>query len=216
MQHRQASMTQSKTTHVADDEPKTSKWKTDLEYFERIGLPMRALKIIRSTGIKQVDGNKQAYNSMKNLFDKRSGSSLMIGEAGTGKTLLASWLIHQLAETRNYNQLEKYKFVNVPKLLFDLKCNFDKRSYENEQIVDKLCKVDFLVLDDLGAEKSSDWVAETIYIVINSRYDRDRSTIITTNLEPAKLAERLGDRIVSRLVEMCDVVRLEGKDWRLK
>ena len=90
-----------------------------------------------------------------------------------------------------------------------------------------------LVLDDLGAERPTEWVRDTFAYILNSRYNRKLTTIITTNFEdrvreprsmgdgarlPSEetLEERIGVRLRSRLHEMCKVIQLEGEDFRAK
>ncbi|EKD46442.1 MAG: hypothetical protein ACD_67C00234G0001, partial [uncultured bacterium] len=76
--------------------------------------------------------------------------------------------------------------------------------------------VHLLVFDDIGAEKSSDWVQETLFVLINHRYEQMLSTILTTNCTLDELATRVGKRITSRLIEMCRCIRMDGEDWRIK
>lgn len=71
-----------------------------------------------------------------------------------------------------------------------------------------------LLLDDLGAAKTSEWTAELTYRLINHRYEHLRPTLITTNLPTADLRTTLGDRIASRLAEMTQRVILTGPDRR--
>jgi DNA replication protein DnaC len=90
-------------------------------------------------------------------------------------------------------------------------------------------ETDVLLLDDLGAWKMTDWMNDTLFYILNSRYMAKRSTIITTNFEDADrdkvlaadhlrrkeyLMERIGQRLRSRLMEMCVVIRMQGDDWR--
>jgi DNA replication protein DnaC len=69
--------------------------------------------------------------------------------------------------------------------------------------LDRLAAVDLLHIDDLGAEHRTEWVLEQLYTIINSRYEDERSTVVTSNLTPEELAEQIGERIVSRLEGMC-------------
>jgi DNA replication protein DnaC len=73
-----------------------------------------------------------------------------------------------------------------------------------------------LVIDDLGAEKSSEWAREILYLIIDKRYSDLLPTIITSNLSPKELAEKLDDRLVSRLMEDAIVIKIDGKDHRVK
>ena len=82
------------------------------------------------------------------------------------------------------------------------------------QFFDRLTSVDLLHIDDLGAEKRSDWVLEQLYALINERYETQRSMLITTNLPHQELEEQIGARTVSRLSQICDQVALFGDDHR--
>jgi DNA replication protein DnaC len=94
---------------------------------------------------------------------------------------------------------------------------------------------DVLVLDELGAVKPTEWVWDTVSLILNTRYNNNRTTIITTNFDdqpaagtsgsisPARaatrgetLGDRIGERMRSRLHEMCRIVTLEGTDFRQK
>src|SRR5919107_1470016 len=66
-------------------------------------------------------------------------------------------------------------------------------------------------LDDLGAEKRSDWVLEQLYALVNERYEAQRSIMITTNLQHEELEEQIGPRTVSRLAQICDEVEILGE-----
>jgi hypothetical protein len=85
-------------------------------------------------------------------------------------------------------------------------------------------EADLLVLDDLGSEKTSEWVEETMNLIVNTRYNERRHTIFTSNYEDTPegetetqdftLKERIGFRIHSRLHEMCDFLEFDGADYR--
>jgi DNA replication protein DnaC len=73
---------------------------------------------------------------------------------------------------------------------------------------------DLVILDDIGAEKPSDWVEEQLYVLIDVRYRMLRSTIFTTNCTMKQLEGQIGSRPVSRIMEMCEGVKVGGEDWR--
>ncbi len=82
-------------------------------------------------------------------------------------------------------------------------------------------RADLLVLDDLGAEKTSEWVEETMNLIVNTRYNEQRLTLFTTNYQdipdetdPNSLLFRIGHRMRSRLHEMAEFVILDGADYR--
>ena len=68
----------------------------------------------------------------------------------------------------------------------------------------RLTSVDLLHIDDLGAEKRSDWVLEQLYAIVDERYASNRSIVVTTNLDHEQLKEQIGERTVSRLAQMCE------------
>ena len=75
--------------------------------------------------------------------------------------------------------------------------------------------VDLLHLDDVGAERQTEWVLEQLYSIVNTRYEDQRAIVVTTNLQPDELAAQIGERTVSRLIEMCgDPLPLFGADRR--
>ena len=89
------------------------------------------------------------------------------------------------------------------------------------EVLKPLLDADLLVLDDLGAERTSEWVQETLGLVVNTRYNAKRPTIFTSNLvdvpdntDPRSFIFQLGARTRSRLIEMCDWVEIQGADIR--
>ena len=103
---------------------------------------------------------------------------------------------------------------SLPRLL-----NLLRGSIESDggllDLLDRLSAVDLLHIDDLGAENTTDWVLEQLYSIVNARYEAKRAIVATTNLLPDELAERLGARTISRLIEICgDCVPLNGQDDR--
>jgi DNA replication protein DnaC len=82
-------------------------------------------------------------------------------------------------------------------------------------LVDRLAGVDLLHLDDVGAERQTEWVLEQLYSIVNARYEDQKAVVVTTNLDPDELATQIGKRTVSRLIEMCgDPLPLFGTDHR--
>ena len=96
---------------------------------------------------------------------------------------------------------------------------YDADSGEDSYLAffERLTSVDLLHIDDLGAEKRSDWVLEQLYAIVDERYGSQRAMVVTTNLPETDLEEQIGQRTVSRLVEMCGELgplRLHGRDRR--
>jgi DNA replication protein DnaC len=134
-----------------------------------------------------------------------------MGDVGTGKTTLAMLVSKAALERRR-----TVAIYSVPRLLSELRTTFgedSETSYLN--LIDALTSVDLLHLDDVGAERSSEWVLEQLYAIVNARYEEEKAVVITTNLDPDQLAEQITERTVSRLMEMCgDPLPLFGEDRR--
>jgi DNA replication protein DnaC len=132
-----------------------------------------------------------------------------VGDVGTGKTTLAM-LVSKAALAAGRTTA----IYSLPRLL-----NVVRDAIGSEEgkldLLDRLATVDLLHLDDVGAESSSDWVLEQLYSIVNTRYEEERSLVITTNLDPEELAEQIGARTVSRIIEICgDPLPLFGTDRR--
>jgi len=134
------------------------------------------------------------------------------GSAGTGKTSLAM-LISKTALEAGHS----VAIYSMPRLLARIRRTYDTDSSEEGYLsfFDRLTSVDLLHLDDLGAEKRTDWVLEQLYAIVDRRYEERRAMVVTTNLDTDDLREQIGERTVSRLLQMCDMEKpLFGDDWR--
>ncbi len=160
---------------------------------------------------------KIAVNEVRGFVDDlearlQEGRGLwLFGDTGTGKTTLAM-LISKAA-------LEAGKTVaiySLPKLLARIRRTYDSEPGGDSYLsfFERLTSVDLLHIDDLGAEKRSDWVLEQLYALVNERYEAQRSILITTNLPHPELEEQIGSRTVSRLTQICDEVEVRGEDRR--
>jgi DNA replication protein DnaC len=134
------------------------------------------------------------------------------GDVGTGKTSLAMLVSRTALEAGR-----SVAIYSVPRLLAEIKETYDRDSGDSYmQLFRRLCAVDLLHLDDLGAERSTEWVLEQLYSIVNERWQDSRSIMVTTNLTRDQLREQLGERTVSRLVEICDdPIPIMGEDLRV-
>jgi len=136
------------------------------------------------------------------------------GDVGTGKTSLAM-LVSKTALEEGHS----VAIYSVPRLLAEIKQTFDRDHTDSYmQLFRRLCAVDLLHLDDLGAERTTEWVLEQLYAIVNERWQDGRSIVVTTNLQSLdELREQLGARTVSRLTEICgDPIPIMGPDLRLR
>lgn len=131
-----------------------------------------------------------------------------MGSVGTGKTTLAM-LVSKAALSAG----RSVAIYSLPRLLNEIR---ETHRFERSHVdlLDRLTAVDLLHIDDVGAERTSPWVLEQLYSLINARYESQRSLMITTNIQPEELPEQIGQRTVSRLTEMCEQIPLYGADLR--
>ena len=144
------------------------------------------------------------------------GSLLFTGPTGCGKTHLAIATYRELIkENRDGETL----FITTPELLleiratFNTKKNIDDPDQTEGQVIDKYSKVELLILDDLGSEKTSDFTIQSLYLIIDRRNRNLKPTIITTNLSLQEIEEKLDARIASRLSDMT-VIKINMPDYR--
>lgn len=131
----------------------------------------------------------------------------LTGSFGTGKTALA-----MIVSKAAIDAGRSVAIYSCPRLLSVIRESIDSGGVLG--FLDSLTQVDLLHIDDLGAEHRTEWVIEQLYTIINARYEEERSTIVTSNLDPTALAEQVGERIVSRLEGMCEILPFYGEDAR--
>ena len=129
-----------------------------------------------------------------------------VGDVGTGKTTLAMLISKAAMEADR-----TVAIYSLPRLLALLRETYDDDSeFSLNDLIDRLCSVDLLHIDDVGAEQSSAWVLEQLYTIVNTRYEDGRALVLTTNLDEDALVTQIGKRTVSRIYEIC------GKPWPLR
>jgi DNA replication protein DnaC len=145
---------------------------------------------------------------------------LFVGPAGRGKTHLACAILSELVVTKGVSAL----YADFSDLLLRIQTSFrPDADTSKETVLTPYAEAELLVLDELGASKPHAWVLDVLYNLLNTRYNRKRITIATSNFEDEpdvasgereKLEDRIGYRLRSRLYEMCTLVPLRGKDYR--
>lgn len=157
---------------------------------------------------------------------------LLSGDIGVGKTHLAVGILKDLILKRGVVGL----FYDYRELLKEVQNTYNNEVAATELgVLKPVFDAEVLVLDELGAAKPTDWVWDTVAQILNSRYNESRTTIITTNYANAPsmvatsaagetaarramrdetLGDRIGERMLSRLQEMCVVIDIHGKDFR--
>jgi DNA replication protein DnaC len=159
---------------------------------------------------------------------------LLMGPCGAGKTHLAVSALRRIVLKGHIGLFYDYR-----ELLKEIQGSYNSENQTTELgILEPVLTADVLLLDDLGASKSSPWALETVGHILNSRYNDGRTTLLTTNyldaaasartplapilpsgqaVSPARedsLEERLGMRTRSRLYEMCRTIEMFAPDYR--
>jgi DNA replication protein DnaC len=174
-------------------------------------------------------GNFTAYNEsleraaalaarIASAFPAVSRGVFLEGQPGVGKTHLAVAVLKQVVQTTGAHGV----FYDTRDLLRLIRSTYDPSIRTTElEVLRPVMAAELLVLDDLGAEKTSEWVEETMNLIVNRRYNERRLTIFTSNYpdipddaEPNSLLFRIGHRMRSRLHEMCEFVVMDGADYR--
>jgi len=153
---------------------------------------------------------------------------LLIGPSGTGKTHLSVAIIKELILEKGVSGL----FCDYRELLKQIQNSYNSSVQVTElDLLRPVFQTEVLVLDDLGAVKPTEWVWDTVSVILNTRYNENRTTIITTNFMdgPAAalagprgaareetLGDRIGERMRSRLSEMCRIINVNAPDYRQK
>ncbi len=163
------------------------------------------------------------------LIALKNGQSIFLtGSCGSGKThlavaLMTEWFAGNLGLDRA-GQICPTKgvpiFLPAAELLLEIKESWrmekNLMAESEKDLLDRYTRTPLLVIDDLGAEKVSDWSRQTFYLLIDRRYRNLKQTVITSNLTHDQLSGQLDDRIASRICEMGAVIDMGRRDWRVR
>ncbi len=187
---------------------------------------------------RPAEGLQLAFEKAQRFVDVypavEAGTGLLFtGPIGVGKTHLATAILQKLTAEKGAPGL----FCDYRELLKQITNSYNSRVDVTElEVLQPVFETELLVLDELGAAKPTDWVWDTVALILNTRYNDKRTTIITTNypnlragggldggqlpqprqaMREETLGDRIGDRMWSRLQEMCVPVEMRGADYRL-
>lgn len=142
----------------------------------------------------------------------------LYGAKGTGKTHLTACIANELMS--NYYSVLYTNFSEISK---SIRATYGSRGESEQAFIDKLATIDFLFIDDFGTEsvaRDGDdlWLQEKIFEVVNKRYNANKPIIFTSNYSLAEMIKSRGlaDKTVDRISEMCEIIKLDGKSYRLK
>ena len=163
---------------------------------------------------------KEAARTFVDLYPVVEAGLLFVGPSGRGKTHLACAILSELVLSKGVSGL----YADFSDLLLKIQTSFrPDADVSKESLLTPYAETELLVLDELGASKPHPWVLDVLYNLLNTRYNRRRITIATSNYEDEpdvsagereRLEDRLNYRLRSRLYEMCQLVPLRGDDYR--
>lgn len=187
-----------------------------LQRYERMGMKLleesnlgrrfqnRTFESFQKTGFDRAF--QKAFDYAQGFEANRGEGLLFTGTPGTGKTHLAAAITGYIITELGI----PVKFGSFIDILDSVKQAFGSE----EDVIKELSEVPLLVIDDLGKERQTEWSNSILYQVINRRYENYLPVIITTNERMGDLERNIGKATMSRLIEMCDGVRMDGRDYR--
>ncbi len=162
---------------------------------------------------RQTVENRHALNAARGRVGEEHAERdlFLCGPVGTGKTRLACTLLNESWRAGERSAA----FARVPLLLYQLQPH---AAVETAETFERLTAATLLVLDDIGAERdaATDYTRRTLLMLYEARHDAGRRTVWTSNKTPGEIGAFMGDdRLASRIAGRCQVIGLEGRDWRL-
>ena len=187
---------------------------------KKAGVPKKYLDSVFETFI----GNTKAVDECHKY---KTGGLVLYGATGCGKTHLAvsilkerlcnsiTGIIDREWEREHFYSPESSQFITIPDLLLEIRASFQGSGKTEQEIIDYYSSIAFLVMDDLGSEKTTEFSVTTLYIIIDRRDRELLPTVITTNLSSQEIEERLDARIASRLAGWKNI-KINMPDYRKK
>ena len=159
--------------------------------------------------LEVVEQNRKPLERIQNWTPDMVKGVVLYGPVGTGKSTVCKCLINKWASSE-YRCL----FLSLGKAMQRLKDAIGSNDTTVSMEEEKLIRPGLLIIDDLGADVSSDWTREKIFTIFESRARQGKHTIFTTNLDPEEISTTYGGRIKDRMVEFCSWVNMPGKSFR--
>lgn len=174
-------------------------------YLEYSGIPTR----YKLSEFKNYIDKNDNIKKFSGLRTTKEPVLIWSDKSGNGKTHLAVSLLKVIA----WRGLSA-KYITASMLMIVLRGSFNDQNSTESDIINNLVRVGVLVIDDIGVEKNTDYCMQCWYTVINDRYNECRPTIFTSNYSPRILADKLGNRIMSR-ISSGRIIKINGDDHRL-
>ncbi|MBW1928895.1 MAG: ATP-binding protein [Deltaproteobacteria bacterium] len=181
------------------------------QYLVKAGVPPKYMKC-SFENFKVTGENRQSFGLCKGYVSGPDYTLFIYGNYGVGKTHMAVAITRELLL-----QGRQVAFTSVPRLLFEIRKSFRAGSEVTEEYyISRYTSYEYLVLDDFGVEKTTEWARQTLDYIIYERDNNLKPMVITSNLSLDEIAEKIDGRISSRLAGMGKVIQLKGSDYRLR
>lgn len=164
-------------------------------------------RVPKRYALARPDATATAWAQAVTANPDETRSLLVVGPTGTGKTHYAYSVLRAIAETGSM----AWRAMTAADLYAHLR---PRSGRDSEAEFEQLAQTRVLFVDDLAAAKLTEWTEEITYRLVNHRYEQCLPGIFTSNVPPQQLRDALGERVASRLVEMCERVVLKGDDRR--
>jgi DNA replication protein DnaC len=178
-------------------------WKKGMYKTLLFQFPKRTQSVLKAPNHKELD----AVNSSRYVY----------GKARTGKSVAVAQMALEWSITRFIHSLQyEYIYVTVPEMLLELRMCYNNPDMSELAVMEKYKSAKLLVLDDIGAMKTTEWAYQMLYMILAYRYDEMKTTYYTSNYSLEELGERLNDdRITSRIAHECkgNIIHFENEPF---
>lgn len=194
-----------------------------IDNLRRLSLMDAKLRSVRFSNYQITDENRRVFGIAKKYVENfdvmlsKNQGILFWGNVGTGKSYTAAAIANELIDQMHSAIMTS--FIKLLNEMMQFGCSDNDKRLSAADYIQKLNQAQLLVIDDLGAERGTDFALEKVYDIIDSRYRSGKPIILTTNLEMSQMKncdDIRYNRIYDRIFEMCYPVKVDGLSWRKK